>query len=215
MTIRHQIELETLSFISIAIFVGSFFVWRSNQNFQYQLRAVSPIVSEGNTAKIIIPSVNPILKIETASQTTPDGTKKLTMKKTYNSDGTSTFIFAVMDGSGENEYNIYTIKVEASENFSIPFNTWSPDNKYVFIQKNDTGAWVFKANGQPITTDQAYLDVGDLFMAKIKNVVLKEVTGWASPTLLIVNTVKEDTTKGPSYWFEVPSKAIMVLSSRF
>lgn len=215
MTIRHQIELETLSFLSIAIFVGSFFVWRSNQNFQNQLRAVSPIVSENDTQKIIVPIAHPTLKIETASQTSPDGTKKLTMKKTYNSDGTSTFVFAVMDGSGENESNIYTTKIEASENFSIPFNTWSPDNKYVFIQKNDTDAWVLKANGQPITTDQTYIAVEELFMAKVKNAVLKEVTGWASATLLIVNTTKEDNTKGPSYWFEVPSKAIIMLSSRF
>ena len=206
MTGRQQIKLATVSFIFIAIFLSSYFVWRSNQNFQNESRASTP-------PKIIIPSVNPISKIETASQISPDGTKNLKMKKTYNSDGTSAFVFTVMDGSGANEHELYI--VQSSDNLSIPFNTWSPDNKYLFIQKNENGALVFKATGEPITSDQTYFDVGDLITDKVKKVIPKVVTGWASPTLLIVNTVKEDNTKGPSFWFEVPSKAILQLSSQF
>lgn len=209
MTRRQQIKLATVFFIIIAIFLSSYFVWRNNQNFQNLSRASTP------PQKIIVPSLNPILKIETASQISPDGTKKLNMKKTHNSDGTSTFVFTVMDGTGGGEHALYTAKVQNQDNLSVHFNTWSPDNKYLFIQKNENGALVFKANGEPITDDQTYFDVGDLFTDKIKNVSPREVTGWASPTLLIVNTVKEDNTIGPSYWFEVPSKAILVLSSQF
>ncbi len=120
-----------------------------------------------------------------------------------------------MDGSSTNEYALYTAKVQNPDNLSIPFNTWSPDNKYLFIQKNENGALVFKASGESITSDQTFFDVGDIFKDKVKNVVPKVVTGWASLTLLIVNTVKEDHTKGPSYWFEVPSQAIIQLSSQF
>ncbi len=215
MTFRQQIKLVTVSFIIIAIFLSSYFVWRSNQNFQNESRAFTPIVSKGNIQKIIVPTVNPILKIETVSQISPDGTKKLKMKKIHDSDGTLNYVFTVMDGSGANEYALYTTKGQNPENLSIPFNTWSPDNKYLFIQKNDNGALVFKATGEPITSDQAYFDVGDLFTEKVKKVFPELVTGWASPTLLIVNTVKEDKTKGPSFWFEVPSKAIIQLSSQF
>lgn len=204
MTKRHQIE--TISFIIIAIFISSYFVWRSNQNFQNQSRA-------STSQKTIAPVVNPILRIETSSQTSPDGTKNLKMKKIPDSDGSYAFVFTVMDESSANEHALYTVK--SSENLSIPFNTWSPDNKYLFIQKNDNGALVFNANGEPITGSQPYFDVGELFIEKIKNVSPALITGWASPTLLIVNTVKEDSSKGPSYWFEVPSKAIMQLSSQF
>ena len=208
MTRRQQIKLATVSFIIIAIFLSSYFVWRSNQNFQNESRASTP-------PKIIVPSVNPILKIETASQISPDGTKNLKMKKIPDSDGSYAYVFTVTDGSGANEYALYTAKVQNPENLSIPFNTWSPDNKYLFIQKNENGALVFKANGEPIISGKTYYDVGEIFTDKIKNVSPSLVTGWASPTLLIVNTVKEDNIKGPSYWFEVPSKAIMQLSSQF
>lgn len=206
MTKRRQIE--TISFIIIAIFISSYFVWRSNQNFQNQSRASTP-------QKTIAPVINPILRIETSSQTSPDGTKNLKMKKIPDSDGSYAFVFTVMDGSSANEHALYTAKVQNSDNLSIPFNTWSPDNKYLFIQKNDNGALVFNASGEPITGSQPYFDVGELFIEKIKNVSPALITGWASPNLLIVNTVKEDNTKGPSYWFEVPSKAIMQLSSQF
>ena len=166
-------------------------------------------------AKIIVPSLNPVLQIETASQISPDGTKNLKMKKIPDSDGSFAFVFTVMDGSGANEYALYTAKVQNPDNLSIPFNTWSPDNKYLYIQKNDNGALVFKATGEPITDGQTYFDVEEIFTGKVKNVTPKIVTGWASLTLLIVNTVKEDKSKGPSYWFEVPSKAIFQLSSQF
>ncbi|MBI3954829.1 hypothetical protein HY338_00165 [Candidatus Gottesmanbacteria bacterium] len=208
MTRQQQIKLATVSFIIIAIFSSSFFVWRRNQNFQNRSRASTP-------QKIIIPSLNPVLKIETASQTSPDGTKNLKMKKIPDSDGSYAFIFTVMDGTGANEHALYTAKVQNPENLSIPFNTWSPDNKYLFIQKNENGALVFKANGEPIINDQTFFNVEDIFNDKNKNVIPKIVTGWASPTLLIVNTVKEDKSKGPSYWFEVPSQAIIQLSSQF
>lgn len=208
MTRRQQIKLGAVSFIIIAIFLSSYFVWRSNQNFQNESLASTP-------QKIIAPVVNPILKIETASQTSPDGTKNLKMKKIPDSDGSYAFIFTIMDGSSANEHALYTAKVQNPDNLSIPFNTWSPDNKYLFIQKKENGALVFKATGEPITSGQTFFDVGDLFTDKVKKVIPKVVTGWASPTLLIVNTVKEDNTKGPSYWFEVPSQAIIQLSSQF
>lgn len=215
MTRRHQIELESVSFILIAIFSASFFVWKSNHNFQQQFYSDTPVIAENTFPKIVAPTLNPVLKIETSSQISPDGTRKLAMKKTHNTDGTLTYLFTVTDGTGSNEHEIYTTKSEGSENLNIPFNAWSPDDKYVFIQKNESDALVFKATGEPIIKDQEYFDVGDLFKEKIKNVTPTLVTGWASETLLIVNTQKEDATKGPSYWFEVPSKAIIQLSSAF
>ncbi|OGG12685.1 hypothetical protein A3D77_04175 [Candidatus Gottesmanbacteria bacterium RIFCSPHIGHO2_02_FULL_39_11] len=215
MTIRHQIEFETVFFLLVAIFLAGFFVWRSNQNLQNNLYAATPIISEGNTPKIIVPTLNPILKIETASQISPDGTKKLTMEKTHNRDKTVSYVFTTSDGDGNNPHEVYTTQLSGSEDLSLPFNTWSPDNKYVFIQKNEDNALVFKATGEPITNTATFFDIQDSFKEKDKKNVPSVTTGWASETLLIVNTIKEDGTKGPSYWFEVPGKAIMQLSSNF
>jgi len=110
---------------------------------------------------------------------------------------------------------LYTVTVPASEGMSIPFNTWSPDDKYVFIQKNNGDALVFSATGEDISEGQKYIGIKDIFNGTERADYYHETTGWASPTLLIVNTVRADNKKGSSYWFEIPSKAIIQLSSQF
>lgn len=212
MTIRRQIE--TISFIGMAIFLGSFFVWRHNQNFQKQFHIISPIVAENKTP-IITPVINLVVKIDTAEQISPDGAKKLVMKTTHNANGTLTYEFTTVDTTTNNQQPLYTATLTGSESISIPFNTWSPDNKYVFIQKDGNRALVFKASGGQIVTDQMYLDVLDTFTTKGIKDTPAETTGWASPTLLIVNTTTTDNTKGSSYWFEVPTQAIIQLASQF
>lgn len=214
MTLR-QIELETISFVIIAVLLSGFFVWRSNQNFQQQFHLAVPFIANNNTQTAITPISNPILKIDSATQTSPDGTKMLIMKATHNIDGTLTYAFTVADGSGANEREFYSAKVKKSENMGVPFNTWSPDNKYLFIHKNGNNALVFRATGEPISSDQTYFDVSDLFIKQGKKDMPSEVTGWASPTLIIINTVAENNTKGPSYWLEVPTKAIIQLYGQF
>lgn len=220
MTTRHIIELETLSFVFAAAFLSAFLVWHNNKNFQEQFRASVPFNASNKIQTIISPMAlnpakNPIIKTETAEQISPDGTKKIIMKKTQNTDKTDTYVFTSTDGAGLGEKQLYTAKVENSETFDIPFNAWSPDNKYVFIIKNNNNALVFKATGEPVANSQPYFDVAQTFLEKGKKDTISEVTGWASETLLIVNTQTPENTKGPSYWFEVPSRAIIQLSSEF
>ncbi len=215
MTIKNQIELETIFFIAAAAFLGIFFAWRNNQISRQQSHLAIPIVAENKTQTVIVPNSNPILKIDTASEISPDGTKKLDMKTTHNTNGTLTYVFTTTDELGANNQQLYTTIVKGSENMSIPFNTWSPDNQYLFIQKNGNNALVFKASGEPIASGQAYFDVPDLFKAQVKKDIFSRATGWASPTLLIINTITQDNTKGFSYWFEVPTKAIIQLATQF
>lgn len=215
MTKRSQIEIATLTFIIIAGFLTSYFAWKGFQTRQQLSSLAATFVSDNTTPSFTVSKITPIAKIDTASQISPDGTKKFVMESTHNANGTVTYIFTTTDASGNNQYRIYTTTVLGSDTLSIPFNTWSPDNKYVFIQKNNHEGYLFKANGESMTTQEPYFDVATLFTSKIKNNVYDRTTGWASPTLLIVNTLTPDNTKGPSYWFEVPSKAIIQLSSPF
>ncbi|MBI2430848.1 MAG: hypothetical protein HYV39_02435 [Candidatus Levybacteria bacterium] len=215
MTIRHILELETISFLFLTAVLSSLFVWQSNRNLQEWFYASLPYVTSNKTETVITPVANRVAKIDTASQISPDGVKLLTMKKTHNTDGTFSYVFTTSDGSGTNEKQIYTKKVTEPESMAVPFNAWSPDDKYVFIQKNGNNALVFKATGEEIAGGELYFDVEEAFVQKgIKNRIDK-VTGWASPTLVIVNTVTPEDEKGPSYWFEVPSKAIIPLASQF
>lgn len=217
MTTTLKRNIEVFLCISAIIAVSGFSIWQVNRANSGQL---SNVIVAGYTAPAATAPVTstPAPKIDMASQPTPDGKKKLLMEATHKKD-TSTYVFTTSDGSGGNIQPLFTTTIQASASatagLNIPFNTWSPDNKYVFIQKNDGNAWVFNATGEEIVPGQKYLDVKDLFNAAGKKDTYKETTGWASPTLLIINTLAPDNTKGSSYWFEVPSKAIIQLSSSF
>jgi len=154
-------------------------------------------------------------QVDTSSQISPDGTKNLVMKTTHNINNTKTIEFTTTNEDGSNRKRIYTTAALESETYALPFNAWSPDNKYIFIFKNNKEALVFKADGEPILEEELYIGVTTIFAEKIQNVYYDETTGWASNTLLIVNSTNPDNTKGPSFWFEVPSTAIIQLSSRY
>lgn len=216
MSITRILKTELYICILILIVFTGFSLWRAkNSNMPH----LSKVIVAGETVHTTLPVVtNPILKVDTSSQPTPDGKKKLLMEATHKKD-ISTYVFTTSDGSGGNREPLFTTTVQASasatEGLHIPFNTWSPDNKYLFIQKNDGDALVFKATGDEIVSGQHYFDVRKLFNAAGKKDTYEVTTGWASPTLLIINTLAPDKTKGSSYWFEVPSKAIIQLSSSF
>lgn len=142
-----------------------------------------------------------------------DGSMTLELKRTFDSgSGMQTYSY-IVSGSPT---PIFTKTVGTRNSMSIPVNSWSPENKYVFIEEiNEQGEknyLVLKADGEPIIRDQQYFDVRELFAAKKTKYILDEVTGWASPTLLILTTKKDEDTSGLSYWLEIPSKAILQLS---
>ncbi len=214
-TLRGNVEVFICA--SVVIAVGILSLWQVNRTNSGQLSHV--IVAGYAAPATTVPIVsNPVLKTDTASQPTPDGTKKVVMKTTHNTNSLH-YVFTTTDGSGGNVQPLFEETIQASvsatEGMNIPFNSWSPDNKYVFIQKNDGDALVYKVTGEDIIPGQRYLDIKNLFDAAGKKDTYKETTGWASPTLLIINTLSPDNTKGSSYWFEVPSKAIIQLSSSF
>ncbi|MGH7245827.1 MAG: hypothetical protein ACREGI_02750, partial [Candidatus Levyibacteriota bacterium] len=129
-----------------------------------------------------------------------------------------TFTFNTSDTSGANNFLIYQTTLAGAENMSVPFNAWSPDDNYIFLQANrasDSGALVMKASGQALADGQQYDNVTTLFNNKQENDAYKQTTGWASETLLIIETTKADGTNGTSYWYEVPSKAVIPLSTQF
>ena len=64
------------------------------------------------------------------------------------------YSFYTSDGSGINEQFIFDKTLDKTRYMTIPFNTWSPDNKYLFILHNIGDlheALVFRADGQPMT----------------------------------------------------------------
>lgn len=209
-TSRRQFELETFFLVTMAAAVSLFFVYKSN--YQQQFSIVSGVPSMSVPAEVVAP------KITISSQISPDGTKKVIMKETQNSDDTSTYDFSTSDGNSLNEQFVFTKTLNSPGNMLIPYNTWSPDNKYFFIQENSGVSkkiFVFEATVKSFAQGETYLDVTDSFGKQNTGNSFDEATGWASETLIIINTKKPDGEKGFSYWFEVPSKAIIQLATDF
>lgn len=139
----------------------------------------------------------------------PDGKKTIVMKAIKNPELTTTYSFSITNSATESGQLLYSKTVDSETTMSIPFNTWSPGNQYVYIQEHtatQTLSYVFRANGTLFGDGQAYLEVNNIFLSKKVAFQLREVTGWAAPTLLIINTDDTDLKTGPSYWLDVASK---------
>jgi hypothetical protein len=209
-SLKRKIELEAIILIIIVAVASMLFVkYRDTHQPQFTL---APNISPMQVPKKVIAS-----KITTSIQISPDGIKNVIMKMTQNSDKTTIYDFSISDANGQNEQHIFTQTLNSGE-MMIPFNTWSPNNQYFFIQQNiaeSKSIFVFKADGSEFAPDVSYLDATDAFKKADTGNNFAEATGWASDTLIIINTTKQDLTKGPSYWFEVPSKVIIQLSTEF
>jgi hypothetical protein len=53
------------------------------------------------------------------------------------------------------------------------------------------------------------MEISELFYAKYSEYKITDITGWAAPNLLIVNTDDVNSEEGPSFWFDVSSKTFI------
>lgn len=212
MIFRKQLDLEILLFLCIGILAGFFVLQLQNR----QMRLPNPVVV---TTEKEMPTATPtptfIPKTATVSQISSDGTRKVILKTTENKDMTRTYdISTVEDGPV-----IFTQTLYPEETITLPFNTWSADNKYFFIQENSKAGkkiLIFRENGDNFADGEAYLNLTDEFEHRTSGVNrFDEATGWAEGHLIIINTKLEDGTQGSSFWFEVPDKALIQLSTKF
>jgi hypothetical protein len=207
---KRYVEVESIFLVAMIAGLSLLVVVKNNYRPQFS------IASSGLSMQV--PTVVIAPKITVSSQISPDGTKKVIMKVTQNFDGTSTYDFLTANENDVNETKIFTKILDASSNMTIPFNTWSPDDKYFFIQENsgvNKSFFVFQATGAQFAGGETFLNATDLFAKANTGNNFNVATGWASESLIIINTTTKDNAKGPSYWFEVPSTAIIQLSTEF
>ncbi|HKC14877.1 MAG TPA: hypothetical protein VKC89_02870 [Patescibacteria group bacterium] len=212
MTTR-AIELDTILLLAVSAAAGIVFAVSTSHkpSIHYPLPGAQKYQNP-------ISLLAPVPPVKTFSQVSPDGTATLKITATTNKDTTVTYEVIASGTVDKSQRSIYSITLPAADSLSIPFNAWSPDNKRVFILKNRAGgneAIVINASGLPLVEGEQYLNVATLFAAKKTEYTYQETTGWASETLLIVNTTRQDGSKGPSYWVEIPSKAVIQLSTAF
>lgn len=113
---------------------------------------------------------------------------------------------------------IYSEFPPEGSSLDVPYNTFSPDNRYFFLEESGpegTSYLVFSTAGEDLTQDSENLEVGSLFRERFEDYIVTDITGWGGENLLVVNTDTVNGTEGPSFWFEVPTHAFIRLSNRF
>lgn len=178
--------------------------------FYYNPSSATPFIPT-STDPTATPTASPTVPektITTSEVRSPDGSMKLTMKKTKND--TSAIYSLVVSGSETPSVEIYAKTLTAGE-ISVPLNSWAPDNKHLFIIENDSAEdnyLIFKATGKAFANGESYIDFRSHYSEKMTEYALKDVTGWDAPDLLHVRT------NGPAYWFELGSNAFYRLVQR-
>lgn len=127
-------------------------------------------------------------------------------------EGETKYSFRVVDSQKKNSFLLYETVADPGKTFSIPFNSWSSDNKHVFLRtnyQNSKNYFVFKADGSSFDEGSQYLDVGKYWTESKNQQIIDNVSGWAGADLLVVYTTNPDGTGSSAYWFVVGSRKFM------
>ena len=203
-------SIESLLFIFVATSITLFIMVQNNS------RAKKTIRTQASLAQITpLPTSSPPSPQETTMDS-PDGSETLSLVKKVNSGSIEYSLF--VSSSPEQKKLIFNKNIYPSASLEIPFNTWSPDNSYVFIKEktpSNDNYLVFKSSGDLFANGSPYVSIQELFKEKIPNYLITDVTGWADNTLLVVNTEGLETNSKLSFWFDVPSQSFMQLATYF
>lgn len=166
----------------------------------------SPLPSLASAVSEVTPSPSLVTTVES-----PDAKVTLTMRE-KKVDGGKEWVFSV------NGKEIFTKTLPSGSSFSIPYNTFSPDNKYIFLKETTpekVSYLVLAANGVPVAKDTQTFEIVALFTEKHPEYKITDVTGWGGSTLVVINTDKAEGGVGPSFWFDVASRSFIQLTNRF
>ncbi len=143
-----------------------------------------------------------------------DGKMKLIGSSVKGADETTSYTFKVVSGVDNSQRVLFSKIVGSDTTMEIPFNSWAPDNKQLFVaERNGEGInfFVYKADGGEYADEQDFLDVQEYWKESKNNYEIKLITGWAGDDLLVVKTMKEDGSDGPPFWFVTSSRGFMRL----
>lgn len=176
----------------------------------------SPVVE--NTLKAIpqtFADIKPGPK--TSTILAPNGKMTLIVKEERGKNGESIDTFSTKKDTGET-VEIYTEVLSEGVSISVPLNTFSPDNKYIFLKRTTQSGdtfFVLKTDGTLFKNNEKTIDFVSLFNQKYPETKASDVTGWGGMTLIVVNVNKPDGRVEHSYWYDVTSNSFIALSTRF
>ena len=167
-------------------------------------------------AAIVSPTIMPPPQVQVFQMDSPEGSKTLEVERVESTGLPLHSIFVTSKSDGVSHKIITTDTTY--HNLTIPFNSWSPDTVYFFLKEintNEGDFLVFQSSGEPFSDEALSLSVQQLFKEKVDDYTIEDVTGWADPTLLVVNTKAIDGDDKVSFWFDVPSQTFIQLGTYF
>ena len=148
----------------------------------------------------------------------PDGKYTFSVENKILDNGNLTQTFSMTNEADKTTAVIYT-KESAKENvITVPYNSFSPDDKYIFLEYPSGGKLihiVLRTDGLDIKTDNKFVEIESSFSQKNPDYKITEVTGWGGINLIVFNTNNKDGELGPSWWYDVTSFSFILLSTRF
>ncbi|EKD42956.1 MAG: hypothetical protein ACD_72C00522G0001, partial [uncultured bacterium] len=112
--------------------------------------------------------------------TNSDGSLKLVGERVITGER-ARYSFKIFDSQKNSSLLLFDTVADPGQTFVIPFNSWSSDNKYLFIQKNDLNGkdyYVFKADGGLFDDGKKFLEVGEYWKQSKNMDVIDHVSGW-------------------------------------
>ena len=108
---------------------------------------------------IVQPSKEVSAFVPLSEATNSEGNLKLVGMAQKMREGGNSYSLKVMDTIKKTEIPLYNTIADLGSSVTIPFNSWSPDYKQVFIKISSPGGenyYLFKANGEPYDDGKKY-----------------------------------------------------------
>lgn len=173
----------------------------------------NPVEAPIQEISVTTPSPSPAPMLTASSA---DGEIELKMNQTRINDSITWTLRTITDE--DTVRRIFWKTLPADTELSIPFNSVSPDNKYLFLKQegpDKTRYFVMTTSGEPIALETQTLEFAEKFEAEQPDYKITEVTGWGGINLIVFNTDTTEGATGPSFWYEVPTRSFIRLSNRF
>src|SRR3989344_6984252 len=119
-------------------------------------------------------------KEEEADIIPPDGKYTLTVKKGMELNGLVPQSFYISSEKDSSPIKIFEKNSKPENMISVPENTFSPDNKYIFLKYDEQGKsryLVLRTNGEEIRNGVPTVEFEGLFSEKYPEFVITDVTG--------------------------------------
>lgn len=210
-------KIEAILLIVISIMTG-LLISQYNSRTLWSAGASQDIGNDRSNLLVVPEPQAENYKESTMTEISSDGKRTAMLKIIDNGLGMRDFALYTQDEDGSNTNLIYSKRFYGESGIMLPFNMWAPDNRYFFVKEyspESVTVKVFNSDGSLFPGGDSYLDLTEDFEKGEYGYAFEEATGWGGYSLIVFNTKSPSGEQGPSFWYEIPSRSVIRLSTLF